>query len=44
MNFYLQQVLVATAYQDMLPYAERLTKLVRLSQIDTKKYGNTLAQ
>jgi hypothetical protein len=44
LNFYLQQVLVATAYQDMLPYAERLTKLVRLSQIDTKKYGNTLAQ
>lgn len=44
LNFYLQQILVATAYQDMLPYAERLTKLVRLSQIDTKKYGNTLAQ
>ena len=28
----------------MLPYAERLAKLVRLSQIDTKKYGNTLSQ
>lgn len=43
-NFYLQQILVAQAYQELLPYAERLTKLVRLSQIDTKKYGNTLAQ
>lgn len=44
LNFYLQQILVAQAYQDLLPYADRLTKLVRLSQIDTKKYGNTLAQ
>ena len=44
LNFYLQQILVSQAYQTMLPYADRLTKLVRLSQIDTKKYGNTLAQ
>ena len=44
LNFYLQQILVAQAYQDLLPHADRLTKLVRLSQIDTKKYGNTLAQ
>lgn len=43
-DFYIQQILVANAYKEMLPYAERLTKLVRLSQIDTKKYGNTLAQ
>lgn len=43
-DFYIQQILVANAYKDMLPYADRLTKLVRLSQIDTKKYGNTLAQ
>lgn len=44
LNFYLQQILVSQSYQAMLPYADRLTKLVRLSQIDTKKYGNTLAQ
>lgn len=43
-EFYMQQLLVANAYQEMLPYADRLAKLVRLSQIDTKKYGNTLAQ
>lgn len=43
-DFYVQQLLVIKAYQEMLPSADRLTKLVRLSQIDTKKYGNTLAQ
>lgn len=44
LDFYIQQLLVADAYSKMLPYAERLAKLVRLSQIDTKKYGNTLSQ
>lgn len=44
LDFYIQQLLVADAYSRMLPYAERLAKLVRLSQIDTKKYGNTLSQ
>lgn len=43
-DFYVQQLLVINAYQEMSPSADRLAKLVRLSQIDTKKYGNTLAQ
>lgn len=38
-----QQLLVLNAYQVLSEDAERLSRLVNRSQIDTKKYGNTLA-
>lgn len=40
---YYQQLLVLNAYQTLSEDAERLSRLVNRSQIDTKKYGNTLA-
>lgn len=43
-NFYIQQLLVGKAYQKLHPYSEKMAKMVRLSQIDTKKYGNMLSQ
>lgn len=38
-----QQLLVLKAYEELNSDAKRLAKLVKISQIDTKKYGNTLA-
>ena len=38
-----QQLLVLNAYQTLSVDAKRLSDLVNRSQIDTKKYGNTLA-
>lgn len=38
-----QQLLVLNAYQTLSTDAKRLSDLVNRSQIDTKKYGNTLA-
>lgn len=38
-----QQLLVLKAYDELNQDAKRLAKLVKISQIDTKKYGNTLA-
>lgn len=32
------------AFDDIRPYAENLAELVHLSQIDTKKFGNTIMQ
>ena len=37
-----QQVISVRAYQDLSSDTEVLSNLVRLSQIDTKKFGNTL--
>lgn len=38
-----QQLIVMKAYKDLNSDAKRLAKLVKISQIDTKKYGNNLA-
>lgn len=38
-----QQLLVLKAYDELNQDAKQLAKLVKISQIDTKKYGNTLA-
>jgi hypothetical protein len=37
-----QQVISIRAYQDLSSDTEVLSNLVQLSQIDTKKFGNTL--
>lgn len=39
-----QQLLVLKAYMDLTNDAQSLSNLVQRSQIDTKKYGNTLSQ
>lgn len=38
-----QQLIVMKAYKELNSDAKRLAKLVKISQIDTKKYGNNLA-
>lgn len=38
-----QQLLVLKAYKELDKDAKRLAKLVKISQIDTKKYGNNLS-
>lgn len=38
-----QQLIVMKAYKELNGDAKRLAKLVKISQIDTKKYGNNLA-
>ena len=38
-----QQLIVLKAYKELNSDAKRLAKLVKISQIDTKKYGNNLA-
>ena len=43
-NFIKQQLIVLQAYQDLMSDAQTLGNLVQRSQIDTKKYGNTLTQ
>ena len=42
-NFLYQQLLVLKAYSELNQDAKRLAKLVKRSQIDTKKFGNNLA-
>lgn len=42
-EFLYQQLLVLKAYQELNVDARRLSKLVKRSQIDTKKFGNNLA-
>lgn len=43
-NYYIQQLIVAKAYQDLSVPAQRLSTLINISQVDTKKYGNSLTQ
>lgn len=43
-NFIKQQLIVLRAYQDLMADAQTMGNLVQRSQIDTKKYGNNLAQ
>lgn len=42
-NYYFNQLLVLNAYQELTPFAEELSELVHISQIDTKKFGNSFA-
>jgi len=41
--YYYHQLLVLRSYQHLTPLSSKLNELVQKSQIDTKKYGNTLA-
>jgi hypothetical protein len=42
LNATVYQLLVLKAFDDIRPCTEALSSLVQLSQIDTKKYGNTI--
>lgn len=42
-NYFFNQLLVLNAYQELTPFAEELSELVHISQIDTKKFGNSFA-
>ena len=42
-NYYFNQLLILNAYQELTPFAEELSELVHISQIDTKKFGNSFA-
>ena len=41
--WYISQLAILDAYEKIEPYARALSELTKLSQIDTKKYGNNFA-
>lgn len=41
--WYVSQLAILDAYEKIEPYARALSELTKLSQIDTKKYGNNFA-
>ena len=42
-EWYVSQLAILDAYEKIEPYARALSELTKLSQIDTKKYGNNFA-
>jgi hypothetical protein len=42
-DYFYNQLLILNAYQELTPFAEELSELVHISQIDTKKFGNSFA-